>query len=146
MPSFPKTLAAALGYVVAWLGTLVINLFRAPWILDCERQTAFDAVHAEIGNLKSALEREQYNLSDSLQLILGFNEEFFVRNIGNWVAQNARIHSMRVNNVLIYSDRINYVGAGDVVFNLRCRREGEDGSFVLKRKTPSVSGERGVFG
>ena len=115
------------------MGTLVINLARAPALLDREREDEIAAGKRQIEELNAALEREQYNLSQSPQLIVGFNQEFFIRNIGNVDGRDAKIHSMRVNEFLLYSDQVAYIGAGDTVFNLRCRRDGNGGSPVLNQ-------------
>jgi len=125
---------AALGFVIAWVGTFLINIIRASALLDRERDVEAGATNKRIVELSGLLEREQYNLSNSPQLILGFNQEFFIRNIGQVDGRDAKIHSMRVNDLLLYSDELSYIGAGDTVFNLHCRRtdRDKDGSPVFK--------------
>lgn len=132
-------LAAGLGYMIAWVGTLLINMFRAPVLLDRDREAQAVADKLELAALRTSLEREQYNLSGSPQFILGFNQEFFIRNTGQIDGRDAKVHSMRVNDFLLFSDQVSYVGIGDTAFNLKCRKDDDsEGSPVLNRFRTSM--------
>ena len=125
---------AAFGFILAWVGTFLINVVRSTVLLYRKRDDEVKAANKRIEDLSGLLEREQYSLSQSPQLILGFNQEFFIRNIGQVDGRDAKIHSMRVNDLLLYSDEISYVGFGDTDLNLHCRKTdgGKAGSAVLK--------------
>jgi hypothetical protein len=126
---------AVAGYAASWLGTFLINLVRGIALLDKEHTAEATALGDRIAELTSELERERETLTGCPQLIIGFNEEFFIRNIGGEIhGRDARIHSMQIGRLILYSDEIAYAGPGDTVFALRCRATDDvgDGSPVLR--------------
>jgi hypothetical protein len=113
--------AAAIGFVIAWVGTFILNLIRGTALLDRDRQSNEDAFKNTIAKLTQDLERERFNLTDAPQLILGFNQEFFIRNVGKFDARDAKLYPFQTGDLLSYSKQVAYIGPGDTLITLRCR-------------------------
>ncbi len=130
--NIPDTVGkAAVAFGIGLIGTFLINVVRTPKLLDVERESEAANARKEIEELKLALEKESFNLANAPQMILGFNQEFFIRNIGQVDGRDGRIDCTQINDLLLFSEQVKYIGCGDTVFELKCRRKNETGSPVL---------------
>lgn len=58
-------------FLISWVGTFLINVVRSPGLLDKERNDSEASDKQTTSELRQALERERFNLTDSRSSFLG---------------------------------------------------------------------------